>query len=232
MRELMLLGLVVYGFLGWIVLVQYLDFRKSGYSQDADQSFIQTFMSVGLRGEYHIYRALEKLPIQKRLFTNMYLPKEDGTYTEIDLVMLTNKGIFVIESKNYSGWIFGNENQKFWMQTLPAKKNNKHKFLNPIWQNQGHVKAMISSENLDPASVYSLILFSNRCTLKKLDVKKFKGWVIQLNQLQKVVEEANHFPDVFGKNDMIELAVRLRSYCRRSDDFKRKHIESIKKIYL
>ncbi len=163
------------------------------------------------------------------LFNHLYLPKEDGTYTEIDLVMLTAKGIFVIESKNYSGWIFGNENQKFWMQTLPAKKNNKHKFLNPIWQNQGHVKAMISLVNLDPASVYSLILFSNRCTLKKLEVKKFKGWVIQLNQLQKVMEESNQFPDVFGKKDMIELAVRLRSYCRRSDDFKRKHIESIKK---
>lgn len=45
---------------------------------------------------------------------NIYIPKDDGETSEIDLVYITQKGIFVIESKNYSGWIFGNLCSQYW----------------------------------------------------------------------------------------------------------------------
>lgn len=54
----------------------------------------------------------------------MYVPKDDGTTTEIDLIMLSPMGIYVFESKNYSGWIFGNEKSRYWTQTLENKKKN------------------------------------------------------------------------------------------------------------
>lgn len=54
--------------------------------------------------------------------TNLYIPKRDGTITEIDLIMLSQTGIYVFESKNYSGWIFGDEKSKKWMQTLKNKQ--------------------------------------------------------------------------------------------------------------
>ena len=52
---------------------------------------------------------------------NIYIPKEDGGTSEIDLLFITPKGIFVIESKNYSGWIFGDEYSQYWTQSLPNK---------------------------------------------------------------------------------------------------------------
>jgi hypothetical protein len=53
--------------------------------------------------------------------TNLYIPKKDGSTTEIDLIMLSQTGVYVFESKNYSGWIFGDEKSKNWMQTLQSK---------------------------------------------------------------------------------------------------------------
>jgi hypothetical protein len=63
------------------------------------------------------------------------LSKKDGSTTEIDLIMIDETGIYVFESKNYSGWIFGDEKRKNWVQTLENRQKNY--FYNPIWQNGG-----------------------------------------------------------------------------------------------
>ena len=74
--------------------------------------------------------------------TNIYLPNDDGTTTttEIDLIMITTTGVYVFESKNYSGWIFWDENTKFWTQSL--KDGEKYRFNNPIWQNKKNISAL------------------------------------------------------------------------------------------
>lgn len=94
----------------------------------------------GRNGEYLIYRSLKALGDQHKLLTNIYLPKEDGATTEINLIMISASGIYVFESKNYSGWIFGDENTKFWTQALKGGKN--FRFYNPIWQNKRHISVL------------------------------------------------------------------------------------------
>lgn len=69
---------------------------------------------------------------------NIYVPKNNGETSEIDVVFITQKGIFVIESKNYSGWIFGGEKSAYWTAMLPDKSKNR--FYNPIKQNSTHIK--------------------------------------------------------------------------------------------
>ena len=83
---------------------------------------------------------------------NLYLPTPEGT-AEIDLLYLTRKGIFVIESKNYTGWIFGREDQPEWTVSVYAgrdwlgrMKTERHPLYNPIWQNAGHVRALEALE--------------------------------------------------------------------------------------
>ena len=73
------------------------------------------------------------------------MPKENGETSEIDVLMIHNKGIFVFERKNFSGWIFGNEIQRMWTQTLPKGRGRSHKesFFNPIMQNRTHIKTLI-----------------------------------------------------------------------------------------
>ena len=70
--------------------------------------------------------------------SNLYIKDEDNRTTEIDLIMINPKGIFVFESKNVSGYIYGNPEKKYWTQYIG--KNNKIELFNPIWQNKKHIQ--------------------------------------------------------------------------------------------
>ena len=71
-------------------------------------------------GEYLITYALENNNIggYLKVLKNLYIPIGYGKTTEIDVIMIHRKGIFVFESKNYSGWIFGSRNDRYWTQSL------------------------------------------------------------------------------------------------------------------
>ena len=67
---------------------------------------------MGRRGEKLTERELKLVRFLGRggkILRNVYIPKENGETSEIDVLYITQKGIFVIESKNYSGWVFGSE---------------------------------------------------------------------------------------------------------------------------
>lgn len=106
------------------------------------------------------------------MLQNVYIPKSNGEATKIDLLYITAKGIFVIESKNYSGYIFGSENNPKWTVTLYAGKTwygkkmvRKHQFYNPIWQNRTHIKYLKKYLSDESLPTYSVIAFSERCQL-------------------------------------------------------------------
>ena len=98
-------------------------YKNTGYEAASGHSFYETMTNPGRNGEYLIYRCLKVLGDQHKVLTNIYLPKEDGTTTEIDLIMISATSIYVFESKNYSGWIFGDESSKFWTQSLKGGKS-------------------------------------------------------------------------------------------------------------
>ena len=89
------------------------------------------------------------------LIKNVTLPTEDGS-TQIDHVIVSEFGIFVVETKNMKGWIFGNPNQKTWTQKIYRYSN---KFQNPLHQNYKHVKALESFLGLNEQQVHSVIVF-------------------------------------------------------------------------
>lgn len=94
-------------------------------------------------------------PKEYRAIHNVTLKTLDGT-TQIDHVFVSRFGVFVVETKNYSGWIFGDENQAMWTQKL-FKTNNK--FQNPLRQNFKHIKALESLTCLPSEKFHSVIVF-------------------------------------------------------------------------
>lgn len=90
-----------------------------------------------------------------RAIHNVTLKTLDGT-TQIDHVFVSRFGVFVVETKNYNGWIFGDENQAMWTQKL-FKTNNK--FQNPLRQNFKHIKALESLTCLSSDKFHSVIVF-------------------------------------------------------------------------
>ena len=100
-----------------------------------------------------------------RLLSNIYVPYKNKT-SEIDVLLIHEKGIFVIESKNYFGWIFGSENQQYWTQMI--NQHTKERFYNPIKQNRTHINALSNYLKIEKNQMKSYIVFSEKCELKKV----------------------------------------------------------------
>lgn len=79
-----------------------------------------------------------KLGEEYTRFHDVIVPTQNGS-TQIDHLLISRFGIFVIETKNINGWIFGNEQSRQWTQSLYGKK---YKFQNPLHQNYRHTKAL------------------------------------------------------------------------------------------
>lgn len=205
-------------------------FKKTTYHRITGNTYLQTIRDIGKLGEYKIYERLKSFEKTggKFLF-NLYIPKENGETTEIDAVLLTCKGIFVFESKNYSGWIFGSENQHYWTQTLPEGKGKSHKerFLNPIWQNKGHIKylkALIDEE----ISIYSVIVFSERCTLKSIKTDSKDVCVIRRTDIENAVSQICRNVTVEMSDTQVNnIYEKLYPFSQVDDDIKKKHIDDI-----
>jgi hypothetical protein len=101
-------------------------------------------------------------------FHDVIVPAPNGT-TQIDHLLISPFGIFVIETKNINGWIFGNEKSKQWTQSLYGKK---YKFQNPLHQNYLHTKALASYLNIDHDKIHSVVFFIGDNTKLKTDLPK------------------------------------------------------------
>ncbi len=112
----------------------------------------------GWFGERMVCRGLDRLdPKIYRQFHDLYLPRPDGQgTTHLDHVVVSPFGIFVIETKNYKGWIFGSEKQPKWTQQIYRTKN---RFQNPLHQNHLHVKALMTLLGLPENAFHSLVFF-------------------------------------------------------------------------
>ena len=76
----------------------------------------------GKEGEDIINNILQYAPMYKRIVRNAYIYMNENQKTEIDIIGISTKGIYVIESKNYEGWIIGDEKSNQWCQSIYNKK--------------------------------------------------------------------------------------------------------------
>ena len=141
-------------------------------------------------GENIIYSALNKVRGRKALLPNCYIPVGQKGTTEIDMIFLHESGLYVIESKNYSGWIFGNEEQDHWTQCLRGKfhTTQKHSFYNPLRQNETHICALMELLKDDTVPYYSYVVFGNNCELKNVQLTSGKHHVTYALYLRKDIE--------------------------------------------
>ena len=207
-------------------------YKRGSYYQTTKRSYASVRNDKGAYGEYLTYKSLEHLEANgARFLFNVYIPRDDGDTTEIDLLMICSKGIFVFESKNYSGWIFGSEEQNSWCQTLTIGRGRSKKiyFYNPILQNRVHVKCLKNFLG-DSIPLHSIVVFSDRCTLKSITVTSDDVNIIKRHNVNSTVSEiCNRARNVFlSKTDIAEIYDRLYP-CTQVDEMKKEqHIENIR----
>lgn len=114
----------------------------------------------GKSGERAVKSVLGQTTPGFQYVLNDYIIVQDGKSSQIDHILLNSHGIFVIETKNYSGKIYGKENQLQWTQSLNYGRE-KHSFYNPIKQNATHayrIKALVKGLPFY-VPVYSYVVF-------------------------------------------------------------------------
>lgn len=203
-------------------------YKRTSYFQITQKSFYQ--LDQGEFGEYLIYKRLKAFEKQGgRFLFNLYLPKTRNETTEVDVVLIHPKGFFVIESKNFSGWIFGNETNRTWTQVLPRGRGyeaNKERFQNPIRQNATHIK-YLKRQLGEQVPMWSLIVFSDECEFKDVTVSpdtRFK--VIQLHELKRLISNIikTTEEDIFTESQVQTMYDQLYSYTQVDEETKGRHL--------
>jgi len=160
--------------------------------------FFKSPTGKGILGEFFVNLAINIRLDKKKyhLLKNVTLPTEDGT-TQIDHIIVSQYGIFVIETKNMKGWIFGDEHQKMWTQKI---YKHSSKFQNPLHQNYKHTKTIESLLELEAEKIFSIVTFVGESTFKTKMPKnvthggKFISYIksktnkiLSLNEVHKIV---------------------------------------------
>lgn len=118
---------------------------------------------VGRAGEYWTKKELKKLGKGYLIINDLMIRTEDKKTHQIDHVVISKFGIFVIETKQYDGYITGNDDDKKWC--MKAGKNRLY-INNPVHQNYGHIKALQEVLKLNEKKFISIICMSGNAKLK------------------------------------------------------------------
>lgn len=152
----------------------------------------------GWFGEKSVALLLSRLPKEEyRVINNVMLRTERGT-TQIDHIVVSVYGIFVIETKNYKGWITGSEYAEQWTKNMYGKK---YSFRNPLKQNYGHVKALEKLLEMKEDQFIPIVVFSINCDVKvktsqpvvytvslNKTIKKYQEHKFEMSQLEDIAE--------------------------------------------
>lgn len=212
-----------------ICIIQKSRYRKTEYYRQTRNSYKSIQLDKGLLGEFSTYKCLDPLAGYKRYLFNLYIPKSNGETTELDIVLLHESGIYVFESKNYSGWIVGSETEQYWTQLLGREHSQKNQFYNPILQNEGHLRWLRIFLADRTLPFYSYIVFSDHCTLKDISLTSRKHYVVRQQNLLSAVERNAAKAKVRLTPDKIDkLFEKLYPLTQMDEAKKLAHIKNIK----
>lgn len=179
----------------------------------------------GIQGEEEMLRILERrLPLGGdrgyRIVRNLMFETPTGT-TQLDFAIVSAFGIFIVEVKNYSGWIFGDPNDKRWTQSL--KGGRKFPFQNPIHQNFKHLAILAEKTGIPQNLIFPLVAFSPDSEFKTempanvmhFDdvadyIRRFKMIVIKPEQLTEIMEAFLSWDNVIDREKKREHVQNLK----------------------
>lgn len=173
----------------------------------------------GFFGEKSVAFFLSSLdPAKYKVINNIMLQAGNRT-TQIDHVVISNYGIFVIETKNYQGWILGNEFDDYWTQVIFKRKEKLH---NPIKQNYGHIQALKDAlSEYDDANYLSIVAFTTKADLK---VKADTEVVYTVNLTKTIGKYRNESVSDFVKEQIYE---KLLSLNIDNKETRKAHVQAI-----
>ena len=177
----------------------------------------------GNKAEKGVADILYSLGSAYHVFNNVMLKTGKGT-TQIDHVVISRYGIFVIETKSHKGTIFGDCNSKMWTQVLFTKEGQKnYSFYSPYLQNYGHLRNLYKLFNLSYMCFLGIICFtSDSVDLSRVQCQN----AIKVEQLRFII--SSHTQVLFTDSQVAELCSTLKSENIQSKYYDKKHVNYVK----
>ncbi len=154
------------------------------------------------------------------LFNNLIIPFENTGSTQIDHVVISRFGVFVIETKDYKGWIFGSQDQSQWTQSLPGGRR-KFQFQNPIHQNYAHILGLQNLFSFPVDYFQNIVVFSDRSTFKSDPIPG----VLHLSELTEYIMKDRR--EILTEKDLEFAIGKLSFLCQTNDITLSQHISNL-----
>jgi len=176
----------------------------------------------GSLGEFYVSRTLKRLNRKDYIVHNNIYLKKNGKTSQIDHLVISVFGIFVIETKTYKGWIFGNENSKYWTQTLYKEK---HKLYNPILQNWSHINFIKGlSRNLASNYYFPIVVFAGKAKIKRMQS------TVPVIYRRKLIKAIRKNKDILNTHDEMHIINSIiLKHIQTGPQIKREHRKRTKK---
>lgn len=181
--------------------------------------FLSTPKGKGIIGENSVKWKIGKTKENEKYIFNNYILKFGEKSIQIDHIIISKKGVIVIETKNYAGRIYGNDNQQYWTQVLQYGKV-KNQFYNPIKQNNTHcyyIRKLLGKS----IPIKSLVVFVKNNS----EYIESENDVINLRQLKKYIKT---LPDAISTDQINNIAQILKTHIKERIT-SRQHVKYIRK---
>ena len=181
----------------------------------------------GTAGERAVAITLNHLNSKEyKVVNDVILQNKNNKTSQIDHIVVSVYGIFVIETKSYKGWIFGQENAEFWKQIIYKKQ---YKFKNPVKQNFSHIYTL--KENLSTfknIKYFPIVVFLGEAELRAIESSMP---VIYRNQLNTIIKRLSN-TQCLSKEDVYTIVNIIKNKNLKAKENKIKHITEIKNTVL
>lgn len=162
---------------------------------------------LGRIGEDEVYAELLKVDSKKLVFRNVILGPKRHT-AELDFIVVTDAGVYVIEVKNFGGEIDGARLSKKWYQSFEGR--SRHTFYNPMLQNTTHVNALRHTLlNCIPEEehhlFHSMVVFSDRSEFLNIPSSCDKVMVIHTSELAELLSKSINYNRAVLRKDVLDI---------------------------
>lgn len=211
------LAMMVFGFLYWLF--------NGGHDRIKHP---EEYKTKGSTGEQAAYLALLKCGVPKnQIIRNVYIPTDKGT-TEIDMLVVSKKGLLVFECKNYSGNIYGDGKKDKWIQYIGRQKNY---FLSPVVQNRGHIRRLKQFfKDIDNLPIIPFVITTKNANwkLKNIDESDHVLYWTGLHfvDIYKTLPNSDVMAKNFGR-----VYSAMKALERPEESVKKAHVERAKKYH-
>lgn len=172
-----------------------------------------------LRGELktrvQLYFFLDRYEYPR--FHDLIIPSSNGT-TQLDHIVVSKYGVFIVETKSHKGWIFGDEKQRNWTQVLFKKKFS---FQNPLRQVYRQKKVLAEFLGIEETRVFSIVYFNGNCLLKT-DLPNN----VMTSCLDTYIR--SYTEQIFNDEEVIEISNKIESLKKNSNLKLVDHLESLR----